>query len=72
MLNIIGRRYLYFRLSLLVIIPGTIFLILFGLRPGIDFSGGSILELQLQKPPDIPAIEQILSNDGFPIRSSRR
>lgn len=66
MLNIIGRRYLYFRLSLLVIIPGTIFLIIFGLRPGIDFSGGSILELQLSKPPNIPVIEQILTNDGFP------
>ncbi|HEV7216372.1 MAG TPA: protein translocase subunit SecF [Chloroflexota bacterium] len=66
MLNIIGRRYLYFRLSLLIIIPGTIFLIFFGLRPGIDFSGGSNLELQLQKPVDIPAIEQILTKDGFP------
>ncbi len=66
MLDIIGRRYLYFRISLLVIIPGALALIFFGLRPGIDFSGGSILQVQLQKPPDIAAIQQILTKDGFP------
>ena len=65
MLNIIGRRYLYFRISLLIIIPGVIFLIAFGLKPGIDFSGGSILELQFQKPPDLARIQQVLSTDGF-------
>jgi len=66
LLDIIGRRYLYFRISLLVIIPGALALIFFGLRPGIDFSGGSILQVQLQKPPDIAAIQQILTKDGFP------
>src|SRR6185312_15826999 len=66
MLDIIGQRYWYFRISTLIIIPGVVFLILFGLKPGIDFSGGSILELQFQRPPDTAVIQQVLTKNGFP------
>lgn len=46
-MNFMKWRWLYFSLSLLVIIPGLISLILFGLRPAIDFTGGSLLEIKL-------------------------
>lgn len=52
MLNIVGKRYWYFALSLIIIIPGTIFLLLFGLRLGTDFTGGT--EIQF----NIPAANQ--------------
>jgi len=42
-------RWLYFAISGLAIIPGMIFLILFGLRLSIDFTGGSLLELRYQQ-----------------------
>jgi preprotein translocase subunit SecF len=45
-MNIIKFRYIYFGISLLVIIPGIIALILWGLPLGIDFTGGSLLEVQ--------------------------
>lgn len=45
MFNIVQRRYLYFAISLLVIIPGTIALAVWGLPAGIDFTGGSFLEV---------------------------
>lgn len=38
-------RFLYFALSLLVIIPGTYSLIRYGLKLGVDFSGGSTIRL---------------------------
>lgn len=41
MLNIIGKKNIYFLISLLVIIPGIISLLLWGLRLSIDFTGGS-------------------------------
>ncbi|MEP7166630.1 MAG: protein translocase subunit SecF [Candidatus Woesebacteria bacterium] len=42
---IISKYYwIYFVISLLIIIPGVISLALFRLRPGIDFVGGTILE----------------------------
>ena len=45
-MNIIKFRYLYFAISLVVIVPGIIALILWGLPLGIDFTGGSLLEVQ--------------------------
>jgi preprotein translocase subunit SecF len=45
-MNLIKYRYLYFAISLLIIIPGIIALIIWGLPLGIDFKGGSLLEVQ--------------------------
>ncbi len=46
MLNIVRRRYLFFSISLIVIIPGIIALIVWGLPLAIDFTGGSLLEIR--------------------------
>jgi preprotein translocase subunit SecF len=47
MINIVGRRYLYFLISALVIVPGLLGLIVWGPPPaGIDFTGGSLLEIR--------------------------
>ena len=48
-MNIIGKKYWYFLLSLIVIIPGLISLILFGLNPSIEFTGGSNITLLFPK-----------------------
>jgi preprotein translocase subunit SecF len=45
MKHLVTRRYWWFALSLLSIIPGLIFLFAFGLRPSIDFAGGALWEL---------------------------
>ena len=46
MIDIVKHRYLYFGISLLVIIPGLIALVLWGLPLGIDFKGGSLLDVR--------------------------
>lgn len=46
MFNLIGKRYLFLIISLLVIIPGTISIIFKGFDVGIDFAGGSSLEFR--------------------------
>jgi len=48
--NLVKRRYLFLLISLVVIVPGTISLIFFHLDVGIDFAGGSTVELR----PSIP------------------
>jgi len=46
-LDFVGKRFWFFIISLLVIAPGIVFLILApGLRPGIDFTGGSSMTLR--------------------------
>jgi preprotein translocase subunit SecF len=79
-MNIIKNRYLYFAISLLVIVPGIIFMGLHwaqnpaeGPLPlGIDFTGGTLLEVQFSggKMPtldDIRALYNNLSSDTNPI-----
>lgn len=63
-MNIIKNRYLYFLISLLVIIPGIVFMILHwtstgeGPLPlGIDFRGGSLLEIQFSG--TRPSLEEV-------------
>jgi len=45
MLDILGKRYYFFALSLLLIIPGMIMLATLGIPLAIDFKGGSLLEV---------------------------
>ncbi len=40
-------RWLYFAISLAVLLPGIVSLVLVGLRPAIDFTGGSLLEIRI-------------------------
>jgi preprotein translocase subunit SecF len=44
-MNLLGKRYIFFGISLLIIIPGLIIAAL-GLPLSIDFTGGSLLELK--------------------------
>src|SRR5438874_5666968 len=46
--NLVGKRYLFLIISLIVIVPGTISLIFRGLNLGIDFAGGTNIELRPQ------------------------
>jgi preprotein translocase subunit SecF len=47
-MDIIGKRYWYFALSLLLIVPGMILLAVKGLPLAIDFTGGSMLEVSFE------------------------
>ncbi len=70
MWDIVSKRYWYFLLSSLILIPGIASLILFGLRPSIDYTGGALLELQFKQPSAqlLPAeIEGFLQSAGFTI-----
>jgi preprotein translocase subunit SecF len=60
-MNLIKYRYLYFGISLLVIIPGVLALIFWGLPLGIDFTGGSLLEVQFAsgQPPAIADVSAL-------------
>jgi len=63
-MNLIKYRYWYFAISLLVIVPGVLALIFWGLPLGIDFTGGSLLEVTFKSgiPPTIAQVDTIYSN----------
>jgi preprotein translocase subunit SecF len=58
-MDIIGKKYFYFALSLLVVVPGLISLILFGINLSIDFTGGSRITLSFSKKIDESTKEKI-------------
>ena len=66
MFDIIGRRHRYFLLSGLIILPGAIALILWGLRLGIDFTGGSMLEIRTAQPASPAQIREVFAQHGLP------
>jgi len=48
-MDIIGKKYLYFLFSFIIIIPGLVSLLLFGLNLSIDFTGGTRITVSLPK-----------------------
>jgi preprotein translocase subunit SecF len=52
------HKVLYFALSTLLIIPGIYFLITSGLKLGIDFTGGALLEYKFEKTVNKSDLEQ--------------
>jgi len=48
MIDIVSKRYWFFALSFLIIIPGFVALLIWGLPLAIDFTGGSLLEVQFE------------------------
>lgn len=74
-MNIIGKRYWYFVISLVIVIPGLISLFLFGLKLSIDFTGGSRMEYKI---PNGAAsiknvdIEKVIKEQGVAVSSVQK
>ncbi len=64
MQDLVSKRYWFLLLSAVIIIPGLIALLLFGLRPGIDFSSGSIMTLKFSNAIDQSELRQELTTLG--------
>ena len=67
MIDIVKRRYLYFGISLLVIIPGMIALLVWGLPLAIDFKGGSLLDIRFDTGtvPQPAQVSALYAENGF-------
>jgi len=63
--------WLYFILSAMVIIPGVFSLLKWGLKPSIDFTGGSLLEIRGEEV-DGQVIEKTAEELGLELRSQQR
>jgi preprotein translocase SecF subunit len=71
MFDIIGKRYWYFLISALLIVPGLIAMVYstvtYGapVRLSIDFTGGSLMVLKFQQPATEDAIRDVFISQGF-------
>ena len=66
MIHFVERKWWYFALSGLLIVPGVVFLALGGLKPGIEFKGGSLLDARFDSPPPVSAVQDVMTSLGRP------
>lgn len=63
--NIAGHSKVWFIISLLVIIPGICCMFTKGFNFGIDFTGGTIIDLKFDQPVTIQQVRSSLANFGY-------
>src|SRR4051794_24063063 len=63
--HLASRRKIFYAISLIVIIPGLISLILFGLKLGIDFTGGTLWELEFNRSVTTEEVRAVLARGGY-------
>ena len=62
--NFVERKWLFFLFSALIIVPGVAFLLLGGLRPGIEFRGGTLLDVRFTTAPQATEIHDLFAALG--------
>ena len=65
-MDFVAKRGWFFLFSLSVIVPGVVFLVLFRLEPGIDFSGGSEMKLRFLERVEQADLRTELADQGHP------
>lgn len=63
--NIAGHTKVWFIISLLVIVPGIFCMLTKGFNFGIDFTGGTIIDLKFDQPVTIQQVRSSLANFGY-------
>ena len=65
MYDLVGRRRWYYILSAIFIVPGLLFILLGGLRPSIDFTGGTEWEVRHAQAPSAVEMADALDELGY-------
>jgi preprotein translocase subunit SecF len=72
MFDIVGKRRWYFLLSALLTIPGLIFIGLGGLKPSVDFTGGTVWQVRYADDPTPAEVREALAELGHPDATVRQ
>ena len=65
MYDVVGKRNLWYAISALLTIPGLVFILLGGLRPSIDFTGGTEWEVRYAGEPTVAEMTDGLAELGY-------
>lgn len=60
--DIIGKRYWWFAISILLVVPGLISMAFQGFHLGIDFTGGTLLDLKFAKQVTVGEVRDVLKD----------
>jgi len=63
-MDILGKRRIWYTISLIILITGLFFLVFKGLNLGIDFQGGTLLEFKFDHEVSNNEVRKILNDTG--------
>jgi preprotein translocase subunit SecF len=66
MLDIVGKRRWYFLFSAIITLPGLVFILLGGLKPSVDFTGGTVWQVRYADEPTPAEVTAALVELGHP------
>lgn len=70
-IDLVKYRWIWLGVSGVILVPGIVAMIICmtkfnsPLKPGIDFTGGSILQYQFEKPAALDTVREVLAESGF-------
>ena len=64
-IDFMGKRRIWFVISLVLIVASFVAVAVRGLNWGIDFTGGTLLEVHFQQPAELDAVRGALAESGF-------
>lgn len=66
-MNLMKFKVWYFLFSLVIILPGLYYLLSFGLKLGIDFTGGALIEYKFERNIDVDNLKQEIVLSGVEV-----
>lgn len=72
-MNIIKHKYIFIITGLVIVGVSLAITLIFGLKPGIDFTGGALTEVRYETLPERAAVEAVvvpIVSEGFSVRQS--
>lgn len=64
-INLMDKRRYYYLFSFFLLLPGVLALLFWGLNLGLDFTGGSLLEIDFEKEVDSHVLQEELVSLGY-------
>jgi len=62
--DFLGRRHIAYLITLLLTIPGLLYVLIRGVNYSVEFTGGTLIQVQTQKPVDAGAVRNALADRG--------
>src|SRR3990170_2949897 len=63
--DFLRRRHIAYLLTLLLTIPGLLYVLIRGVNYSVEFTGGTLVQVQAQKPVDVGAVRNALAARGI-------
>jgi preprotein translocase subunit SecF len=62
--DFLGRRHIAYLITLAIMLPGLLVLLIRGVNYSVEFTGGTLMQVETKQPIDVGAVRSALANQG--------